>query len=134
MTFQHIVNLTQSRSNAIVLTGEDRFLGYSLLMGAAGALIGMGGALTDLQVALVGARRAGKWDEFVRLSALCDRLGQATFVDPMEGYIQRMLWAGAVQGAVPWHACHDPWGPTLSQEDKERVRKAVRDVEGEWRR
>ena len=34
------------------------------------------------------------------LSELCDRLAQVTFVDPMEGYIRRMLWAAAADGRV----------------------------------
>ena len=37
----------------LLITGEDRFLGYSLMMGARAALIGMGAALTDIQAQLL---------------------------------------------------------------------------------
>ena len=47
------------------------------------------------------------------LSALCDRFAQATFIEPMEGYIRRMLWAAAADGGLPADACDDPWGPEL---------------------
>ena len=37
----------------------------------------------------------------MRLSEVCDRFSQVTFMDPMEGYIRRMLWAAAAEGAIP---------------------------------
>ena len=47
------------------------------------------------------SRGPSSGSRFVALSALCDRLAQATFVAPMEGYIRRMLWAAAAEGALP---------------------------------
>ena len=61
------------------------------------------------------AFRDRQWERFVALSALCDRFAQATFVEPMEGYIRRMLWAAAAEGAIPREACDDPWGPALPE-------------------
>src|SRR3989454_4418140 len=80
-------------------------------MGARAALVGMGAALTDVQVALLEAFRTGDFAKFVQLSGVCDRLAGATFITPMEGYVRRMLWALAADGIIPDDACDDPWGP-----------------------
>src|SRR3989449_2247109 len=52
MTFQRIAGLMRDHPDKLLITGEDRFLGYSLAMGARAALIGLGAALTDLPVTL----------------------------------------------------------------------------------
>jgi 4-hydroxy-tetrahydrodipicolinate synthase len=126
MTFQRIANLIRRHPEKLLITGEDRFLGYSVLMGAKAALVGMGAALPDLQAELLRAAGAEDWTKFVGLSDLCDRFAQATFVEPMEGYIRRMLWAAAADGALPSAACDDPWGPPLPQSERAVVEEVVR--------
>ena len=128
MTFQRIAAVLRDHPTKLLITGEDRFLGYSLMMGARAALIGMGAALPDLQADLVRARWAEDWIRFVSLSELCDRFAQVTFIPPMEGYIRRMLWAAAAEGAIPRHSCDDPWGPALSPAEREAVDRMVRDA------
>lgn len=128
MTFQRIAAVMRDHPDKVLVTGEDRFLGYSLMMGARAALIGMGAALTDLQARLLHAVASGDDRAVLRLSAQVDRFSQATFRDPMEGYIRRMLWALAAEGIIPDDACDDPWGPALPPEDRARVRQAVRDA------
>ena len=128
MTFQRIAAVLRESPSKMLITGEDRFLGYSLLLGARAALIGMGSALPDLQADLVRARWAEDWSRFVALSELCDRFGQVTFVHPMEGYIRRMLWAAAAEGAIPESSCDDPWGPPLPEEERRAVERTVRDA------
>ena len=128
MTFQRIAELMRGYDDKVLLTGEDRFLGYSLTLGAHAALVGMGAAVTDLMVELLRAFRDGNFDKFVRLSGACDRFAQATFVQPMEGYVRRMLWALAADGVIPDDACDDPWGPKLPPAEREVVRRAVRDA------
>jgi 4-hydroxy-tetrahydrodipicolinate synthase len=128
MTFQRIAAILRDHPSKLLITGEDRFLGYSLLLGARSALIGMGAALPDLQADLVRARLAEDWARFVSLSELCDRFAQTTFIPPMEGYIRRMLWAAAAEGALPADACDDPWGPPLPPEERDAVERAVRDA------
>ena len=125
-TFQRLASLTQLYRDKLLITGEDRFLGYSLAMGARAALVGMGAALTDLQAALLVAFRTGHFAKFVRLSSVCDRFAAATFTEPMEGYPRRMLWALAAEGVIPEDACDDPWGPSLLPAQREAVRQAVR--------
>ncbi|HEX2450728.1 MAG TPA: dihydrodipicolinate synthase family protein [Gemmatimonadales bacterium] len=128
MTFQRIAALCRSLPDTLLITGEDRFLGYSLLLGARSALIGMGSALTDLQAGLLRAHAAEDWPRFVWLSDACDRFGAATFTPPMEGYVRRMLWAAAADGGLPGDACDDPWGPSLPPAERDAVVRAVRDA------
>jgi 4-hydroxy-tetrahydrodipicolinate synthase len=128
MTFQRIAAVLRQHPSKLLITGEDRFLGYSLLLGARAALIGMGAALPDLQADLLRARAAEDWPRFILLSDLCDRFAQTTFIDPMEGYIRRMLWAAAADGGLPPDACDDPWGPPLPADEREAVERMVRDA------
>jgi 4-hydroxy-tetrahydrodipicolinate synthase len=128
MTFQRIARLLGSHPGKRLITGEDRFLGYSLMLGARTALIGMGAALSDLQADLLHAHQGQDWARFHRLSDRCDAFAQATFVPPMEGYIRRMLWALAAEGVIPESACDDPWGPPLAADDRAAVIQAVRDA------
>ncbi len=128
MTFQRIAALVRRHPGKLLITGEDRFLGYSIMLGAEAALVGMGAALPGMQASLLRAAAECDWDRFVTLSACCDRLAEATFVEPMEGYIRRMLWAAAADGALPDAACDEPWGPPLPAAEREQVRQAVADA------
>jgi 4-hydroxy-tetrahydrodipicolinate synthase len=128
MTFQRIAAVMRDHPEKLLITGEDRFLGYSLLMGARAALIGMGAALTDLSAALLRTFVAGDAHDFLPLAERLDDFAQATFVPPMEGYIRRMLWALAADGVIPDDACDDPWGPALNPAERDVVRRAVRDA------
>jgi 4-hydroxy-tetrahydrodipicolinate synthase len=128
MTFQRLAGLMRGHPDKVLVTGEDRFFGYSVMAGATSALVGMGAALPDLQADLLHAWRDRQWDRFVALSALCDRLAQATFTEPMEGYVRRMLWAAAADGALPREACDDPWGPALPDGEREAVEQVVADA------
>ena len=125
MTFQRIAAVMRSHPGKVLITGEDRFFGYSVMAGATAALVGMGAALPDLQADLLHAWRDGQHERFVALSAVCDRLSQATFTEPMEGYIRRMLWAAAADGALPREACDDPWGPPLPEGERQDVEEVV---------
>src|SRR5256886_16538317 len=128
VTFQRIAGLMRDHPDKLLITGEDRFLGYSLTMGARAALVGMGAAPTDVQVALLEAFRNRDFAKFVQLSGVWDRLPGATFIPPLEGTVRRMLWALAADGIIPDDACDDPWGPALDAADRERVGRAVRDA------
>ncbi|HKW40985.1 MAG TPA: dihydrodipicolinate synthase family protein [Gemmatimonadales bacterium] len=128
VTFQRIAGLMRDYPDKLLITGEDRFLGYSLTMGARAALIGMGAALTNIQSKLLESFRANKFATFMRLSGVCDAFAAATFIPPMEGYVRRMLWALAADGVIPDDACDDPWGPSLPPDEREVVRRAVREA------
>jgi len=128
MTFQRIVALVREHPGKLVISGEDRFLGYSLMLGGQCALVGMGAALTDLQCALLRAHGAADGDEFLHLSGLIDRFSQQTFVPPMDGYVQRLLWAMVAEGVLSSDASDDPWGPSLPQSQRDAVIQAVHDA------
>ena len=128
ITFQRIASVMREHPDKLLISGEDRFLGYSLMMGARAALIGMGSALTDLQAQLLRTKANGDDRAFSRLSAQLDAFGQATFTEPMEGYVRRMLWALAADGVIPDDACDDPWGPALPASERDTVRRAVREA------
>jgi 4-hydroxy-tetrahydrodipicolinate synthase len=132
MTFQDVAGLIQTEfPKTLLVTGEDRFLGYSLLCGAQSALIGMGAALPGPQAALLRAHREGDAGAFLRLTRAVDAFAMATFRAPMEGYIRRMLWALADCGILPEEATHDPHGPALADWEREDLRRATRAF-AEW--
>ncbi len=126
VTFQRVAAVMRRHPDKILITGEDRFLGYSLMMGARAALIGMGAALTDLQAALLRAWMVRDHPTFFRLTSLCDAFAATAFAVPVEGYVRRMLWALAADGVIPDDACDDPWGPPLDAAQRDAVRRAVR--------
>jgi len=128
VTFQRVAAVVQRHPHKVLITGEDRFLGYSLMMGARAALIGMGAALTDLQADLLRAWKSRDGATFVRLTSLCDAFGSTSFAVPVEGYVRRMLWALAAEGVIPDDACDDPWGPALDPTERDAVRRAVREA------
>ena len=131
MRFQKVAShMAANHPDRLLITGEDRFLGYSLMIGARCALIGMGAARTSMQHALVRAAVTNDSGALVRLTRACDAFAAATFVEPMEGYIRRMLWALAEDGVIPEDACHDPAGPPLDGADRARVVSAMRALDG----
>ena len=126
MTFQRIAEIARAYPDKLLITGEDRFLGYSVMMGARAALVGMGAALTDLQARLLAAYHARDFTVFLRLSSLVDAFAVATFTPPLEAYVRRVLWALAADGVLPADACDDPWGPDIDTGQREVVAGAVR--------
>lgn len=131
MMFQALAELVKARSpGAALLTGEDRFLGYTLMRGAVGALIGMGAACPAEQAELISAWRGRRYDRFHELSAAIDHFAETTFIPPMEGYIRRMLLALAALGVIPESAAHDPWGPAIDPGDPRRIETAARRLRG----
>jgi 4-hydroxy-tetrahydrodipicolinate synthase len=132
MTFQDVARLIRRQApDKVLVTGEDRFFGYSLMCGAEAALVGMGAACTSLQSRLLTCHQEGRSVEFMNLSRIVDDLAQNTFLPPMEGYIQRMLWCLVHQGVIPAEAAHDPWGPRLDAAEFEAIGECVRRIECE---
>ena len=126
MTFQDISRkLREHHPEKLLITGEDRFLGYSLRRGATAALIGMGAICCDLQAELIRANVTGNAAEFLALSDLVDRLAETIFVQPMEGYIKRLLCALVHLGVIPLEADNDPWGPVLSSEEFDNIGRTL---------
>lgn len=122
VTFQDVASQIKAEyPDKLLITGEDRFLGYSLMMGADAALIGMGGALTMLQADMMKAFYSEESQNFLYHSQWVDRFAMATFCQPVEGYISRMLYALSWLGIVNREATYDPWGPELREQDLRAV-------------
>ncbi|HJX92869.1 MAG TPA: dihydrodipicolinate synthase family protein [Pyrinomonadaceae bacterium] len=122
MTYQDIARHIQSRHpEKMIITGEDRFLGYSLRRGAQAALIGLGAVCCDPQAELLRAHFAGDAQRFLELSDMIDRLAEVIFVDPMEGYIGRILYVLSNVGVIPQDAANDPWGPSLTANEIDNI-------------
>jgi 4-hydroxy-tetrahydrodipicolinate synthase len=122
MTFQNLGLAIKSEfPDKLLITGEDRFLGYSLMLGADSALIGMGTALTALQTEMMKSFYEEDMEGFFYHSQFVDRFAMSTFVHPMEGYISRMLYALAWLGIISHEAIFDPWGPGLTEEDTSAI-------------
>jgi 4-hydroxy-tetrahydrodipicolinate synthase len=129
MTYQRLVRLVRQHPGKLIITGEDRFLGYSLVAGADAALIGMAASVPALSAALFQAQDTGDHARFLALIRAADAFAVETFCQPMEGYIRRMLWAASAEGRIPPEACDDPWGPMLDAEELGRVIQAVQDAQ-----
>ena len=123
MTFQDIARLVRDRApGKLLITGEDRFLGYSLMCGARAALIGMAAACTGLQAELLRAYRDGDAARFLSLSRRGRRPGPA-YVPRPDGRLHpaHALVPGRIQGVIPMDAAHDPWGPPLDPAEFDRL-------------
>jgi 4-hydroxy-tetrahydrodipicolinate synthase len=122
MTYQDVARQIQTKHpRKLLITGEDRFLGYSLRRGARAALIGMGAVCCDLQAELIEADFAGNAERFLHLSDMVDQLAEVLFIDPMEGYIGRILCALSQLGVIPSDAAIDPWGPQLTATEIDNI-------------
>ncbi|HJP91418.1 MAG TPA: dihydrodipicolinate synthase family protein [Pyrinomonadaceae bacterium] len=126
MTYQDVTRHIQAKHPAkLLITGEDRFLGYSLRRGARAALIGLGSVCCDLQAELITSHFEGNAERFLELSDLVDQLAEVLFVAPMEGYIGRILCALAKLGIIPRDAAFDPWGPQLTAKEIDNIGVAL---------
>lgn len=126
----------------LVLTGEDRMFGPSLMWGAEGALVGLAAAAVQVSAAAVetfasavhtSARDAAA--RFLEVSAVVDELARVTFRPPYDGYVQRMLWLAADEGAVPEEFATDPYRPAeLEDAERDEVVRVVRQCRDQVRR
>jgi 4-hydroxy-tetrahydrodipicolinate synthase len=122
MTYQDLAQQLQTKHpDKLLITGEDRFLGYSLRRGAQTALIGMAAVCCELQSEMITAHFDGNAGRFLALSDSVDQLAEGLFVNPMEGYVQRILYALAHLGVIPTDGAHDPWAPNLSSDEFARI-------------
>jgi 4-hydroxy-tetrahydrodipicolinate synthase len=126
MTYQDVASLiSREFPRKLLITGEDRFLGYSLMRGAQAALIGMGGVCTRLQCDLMEAYFQGRAREFLVLSGMVDQLAEVLFVRPLEGYIRRVLWALVHEGVIGTESSYEPWGPALPESEFAEIGHAL---------
>lgn len=125
MRFQEIAELMAAFPEKALLTGEDRMFGYTLMRGAQGALVGLGAVETELQLAMFKSWHSSDYKHFVQWARLVDYLAEAIFIQPMEGYVGRLLYALALRGIIPPESAYDPWGPELSEWEKTRIKRVL---------
>jgi len=129
VTVQNIARLIEeSYPDILFVSGEDRMLPYTIMRGAVCGLVGMGSICTHLQARLFKSYFAGRAKDFLKLATKVDRLGEATFIEPLEGYVLRLLWALELQGIIPSEAANDPYGPPLPPEQKTRLESVLRSI------
>jgi 4-hydroxy-tetrahydrodipicolinate synthase len=128
MTCQDITSLVHREfPDRLAITGEDRMLGPSLMWGADAALVGIAGAAGQITTRLLEAWYGSPSHEgFLDASERLDKLALATFIQPIEGYVQRMLWVAEAEGSIPGRAAYDPFGPPLPTTEREVVLEVVR--------
>ena len=112
----------------LLITGEDRMYGPSFMWGADTALVGIASAQVELSAAVLRAWTAGDHSGFLTASDRLDRFAAATFYAPIEGYVQRMLWAAEWEGLVPAEAAHDPYGPHLPPSERDLVIRCLEEL------
>lgn len=123
-TYQDVATLiNEDYPDINLITGEDRFFGYSLTRGAIGALVGLGAASPALQKSMIDKYLEGDYLSFVELMYKVDRFAEAIFISPMEGYIERLLYLLSLQGILPENVVNDPYGPGISTEEKKNIKK-----------
>jgi 4-hydroxy-tetrahydrodipicolinate synthase len=106
-----------------LLTGNDNFILESFMLGATGALIGFGAAMTREQVDMIDAWNAGRIDEARALGKRVQRLADVVFARPVGDYRVRLkecLRILAVPGLEQAHVRK----PLLPLSDAERVHLA----------
>jgi 4-hydroxy-tetrahydrodipicolinate synthase len=112
MGCQRTIALTRA-ARRLAITGEDRMFGPSLLWGAEAALVGLAAARVEVTAAVMRAFRGESLAAFAQASAKLDELATRTFTEPMEGYVQRMLWEARAEGRLPASHAFDLYGPPL---------------------
>lgn len=126
MTMQEVSSLMQRYfPDKLFITGEDRMFGYSVMRGAKSALAGLGAAFPNIQADMITAYLEGDADKFMELSSRVDGFAEATFTQPMDKYILRMLWCLVLAEVIPAEAAHDITDYVMSQEELGSLREAI---------
>lgn len=116
--------------DALLLTGEDRMYGPSLMWGAQAGLLGIAAALPEWSNAVLDTWVRRDHSGFVAASERLDALARLTFREPIEGYVQRMAWVAAWQGILPDHVAFDAYGPGLPAAEREHLLRALDQLTG----
>ena len=108
VAFQQVEALARDLApSKVVVSGEERFLGYSLMSGAGAALVGIGAVEPVLVAGLLDAHASGDLARFLALSAEVDRLARAIVAPPLDGVPLRLLKAMVHADYLPVDSAHD---------------------------
>ncbi|MGY4765493.1 dihydrodipicolinate synthase family protein [Kribbella sp. CWNU-51] len=112
----------------LLITGEDRMYGPSFMWGADTALVGIAAAQVPLSATVLSTWTSGDHAGFLTASDRLDRFAAATFYAPIEGYVQRMLWAAVWERLIPEEASYDPYGPPLPAGERDVVLRCLEEL------
>jgi len=107
-----------------ILTGNDTFIYESYLLGADGALLGMGATATAPQIAMFEAVRRGDLAAGAVLRDRLDPLAQTIYAAPLRNYRVRMKEALVLQGVLENAVVRAPL-PAATDEERAAVRRAL---------
>ncbi|WP_334076587.1 dihydrodipicolinate synthase family protein [Paenibacillus sanfengchensis] len=126
MTLQEVAFLLRNEfPDKLLITGEDRMFGYSLMCGATAALVGLGAAYPNIQSDLISAYLTRDYARFMDLSARVDGYARTVFTPPMDKYILRLLTCLGAGGMLPSEAFYDIAGFDMREDEAERLRSAI---------
>lgn len=125
-TFQDVAHLVRDLvPDKVVVGGEERFLGYSLLAGADALLSGLAAAFPEAVSGLLKARD-GDPARMIELIGRVDNLARMVFRAPIGGATRRLLWCLAHRGVIPPEAAHDPGGTPLGRREFDQIGETLR--------
>ncbi len=116
--------IEQAARPITLLTGNDNFILHSLILGAAGALIGCGTLATAQQVQMYEAALARDYETAFALSDIVQPLAAAIFAPPVSTYRARTKEALRLLGIIP-NAIVRPPLLTLTSDEQAQVRQAL---------
>lgn len=125
--FAYTVETVQIAGRPItVMTGNDRFIAESILLGATGGLLGFGAIGCKLVAEMLEAANAGRLDQVAELRPRLAAFAQAIYQDPMLDYRARCKVALAHVGVID-HSLTYVRPPMLQVEEaeSEQIRRAL---------
>lgn len=109
-----------------VLTGNDRFIAESILLGATGGLLGFGAIGCQPVAEMLESANAGRLHEVAALRPLLARFAEAIYRDPVLDYRARCKVALAHVGVIGHHLTYvRPPLLQIEAEESEQLRQAL---------
>ena len=109
-----------------VLTGNDRFIAESILLGATGGLLGFGAIGCKLVADILEVANAGRLDEVAALRPQLAKFAEIIYQDPMLDYRARCKVALAHVGIIDRSLTYvRPPMLQIEEEESEQIRQAL---------
>ena len=125
--FTYTVETVQMSGRPItVLTGNDRFVAESILLGATGGLLGFGAIGCKLVAEMLEVANAGRLDEVAALRPRLAAFAQVIYQDPMLDYRARCKVALAHVGVIDQRLTYvRPPMLQIEEKESEQIRQAL---------
>ena len=113
--------LDSQRSTMTVLTGNDRFVAQSYMLGAKGALIGISNLATDKWAAMDRAAEAGNYQKAMSLQEELSELKEMVFSEPLVEAAARIKIILRHEGLIATSAVRRPQMGVTAEEEKQLI-------------